>query len=147
MAPINEIRITALDSITPDEADRIAGLVAQLSPSATPPDRTVLDRITGSPDTLLLAAIADDRIVGTTVLATYPTLTGIKAWIEDVAVDSPYRRQGVAKRLVERAIEEAAARGAKTVDLTSHRSREAAHSLYRRCGFEERDTTVFRLKP
>lgn len=144
---MNDIRIRALDSVTPDEADRIARLVAQLSPAATPPDRTAIARLTGSPDTMLLAAFADGRIVGTTVLATYPTLTGIKAWIEDVVVDSRYRRQGVARHLVERAIEEAAARGAKCVDLTSHRSREAAHRLYRRCGFEERDTTVFRLEP
>lgn len=143
---MNEIRITTLDRITSDDAERIADLVAQLSPAAEPSDRRTLDRLAASPDTLLFAATVGGRIVGTTVLALYPTLTGLKAWIEDVVVDSEYRGRGVARQLVERATEEAAARGAKTVDLTSHRSRAAAHRLYRRCGFEERDTTAFRLK-
>jgi len=34
--------------------------------------------------------------------------------------------------------------GAKTVDLTSRPSREAANRLYRRLGFVERETNVYR---
>ena len=42
------------------------------------------------------------------------------------------------------AIEEARARGAITVELTSRPSREAANRLYRRIGFEPRETNVYR---
>ena len=43
------------------------------------------------------------------------------------------------------AIAEATRRGAKTVDLTSRPSREAANKLYKRLGFVERDTNVYRF--
>ena len=36
--------------------------------------------------------------------------------------------------------------GAKTVDLTSRPKREAANRLYRRLGFVERDTNVYRYE-
>jgi ribosomal protein S18 acetylase RimI-like enzyme len=36
--------------------------------------------------------------------------------------------------------------GAKTVDLTSRPSREAANRLYQRVGFERRDTNVYRYR-
>ena len=35
-------------------------------------------------------------------------------------------------------------RGAKTVDLTSRPSREAANRLYQRLGFKQRETNVYR---
>jgi ribosomal protein S18 acetylase RimI-like enzyme len=36
--------------------------------------------------------------------------------------------------------------GARTVDLTSRPSREAANRLYRRLGFVERDSNVYRFE-
>jgi ribosomal protein S18 acetylase RimI-like enzyme len=44
------------------------------------------------------------------------------------------------------AIDVAAERGARTVDLTSRPSREAANRLYRRLGFEPRETNVYRFQ-
>jgi ribosomal protein S18 acetylase RimI-like enzyme len=46
---------------------------------------------------------------------------------------------------VRAAIERAHQEGAKTVDLTSRPSREAANRLYRRCGFETRETNIYRF--
>ena len=43
------------------------------------------------------------------------------------------------------AIERARELDAKTVDLTSRPSREAANRLYQRIGFEPRETNVYRL--
>ena len=37
--------------------------------------------------------------------------------------------------------------GAKTIDLTSRPSREAANRLYQRLGFEMRETNVYRYDP
>jgi len=36
--------------------------------------------------------------------------------------------------------------GCKTVDLTSRPSREAANALYRKVGFEQRETNVYRIE-
>ena len=46
---------------------------------------------------------------------------------------------------MEAAVDRARALGAKTVDLTSRPSREAANRLYVRMGFELRTTNVYRF--
>ena len=65
--------------------------------------------------------------------------------IEDVVVDGSARGRGVGEALNRAAIDRARAAGATTVDLTSRPSREAANRLYRRLGFEQRTTNVYRL--
>lgn len=141
---MSQVTIEILHSISDEERAQIATLVGQLTSKTVDPLR--FNEVVQSPDTQLLAARRDGRIVGVTVLALYPTLTGRKAWIEDVVVDTSERGAGIGRALVERAITEAQACGATTIDLTSNPSREAAHRLYRACGFEERATTPFRLK-
>jgi ribosomal protein S18 acetylase RimI-like enzyme len=90
-------------------------------------------------------ARVDGRIAGALTLATFPIPTGVRAWIEDVVVDSAARGHGVGEALNQAAIAEARARGAVTVDLTSRPSREAANRLYQRIGFVRRDTNVYRF--
>lgn len=141
---MSEITIEILRSVTDEECRQIAALVAQLTSKEVVPAR--FNEVARSTDAQLLAARIDGEIVGVLVLALYPTLTGRKAWIEDVVVDTSMRGAGIGRALVERAIAEASARGATTIDLTSNPTREAAHRLYRACGFEERATTPFRLK-
>ncbi len=141
---MSEVSIDILHSISDEERQQIAALVAQLTTKQVDPSR--FDEVVDSHDTLLLTARCNGRIVGVLVLALYPTLTGRKAWIEDVVVDNAERGAGIGRALVERAIAEASERGAATLDLTSNPSRQAAHRLYRACGFEERATTPFRLK-
>ena len=141
---MSEVSIDILRSISDEERQQIAALVAQLTTKAVDPSR--FDEVVDSHNTLLLTARCNGRIVGVLVLALYPTLTGRKAWIEDVVVDNAERGAGIGRALVERAIAEASKRGAATLDLTSNPSRQAAHRLYRACGFEERATTPFRLK-
>jgi ribosomal protein S18 acetylase RimI-like enzyme len=68
----------------------------------------------------------------------------VRAWIEDVVVDGDARGNGVAAALVQAALERSAELGARTVDLTSRPDREAANRLYRRLGFEIRQTNVYR---
>ena len=65
--------------------------------------------------------------------------------MEDVVVDSSARGQGAGRALVEAAVAHAGELGARTVDLTSRPSREAANRLYRRAGFELRETNVYRF--
>ena len=102
-----------------------------------------------APGTHLLVARAspDGRppaIVGTLTLVVFRIPTGVRAWIEDVVVDESARGRGVGEALTVAAIGLATGAGARTVDLTSRPTREAANRLYRRLGFELRDTNVYR---
>jgi ribosomal protein S18 acetylase RimI-like enzyme len=96
---------------------------------------------------VLLIAVdreADDRILGSLTLAWFRIPTGVRAWIEDVVVDEEARGHGVGELLNRAALDLARELGAKTVDLTSRPSREAANRLYQRIGFVARDTNVYR---
>ena len=99
-----------------------------------------------SPTTPLLVARHGEppEIVGTLTLVVFRIPTGLRAWVEDVVVDDSARGQGVGSALTREALRRAEAAGARTVDLTSRPSREAANRLYRRLGFEMRETNVYR---
>jgi ribosomal protein S18 acetylase RimI-like enzyme len=94
---------------------------------------------------VLLLAEEDGEVVGAMTLVVFTIPTGVRAWIEDVVVDEAARGRGVGDALNRAAIERAREAGARTVDLTSRPSREVANHLYRRLGFEQRDTNVYRL--
>jgi ribosomal protein S18 acetylase RimI-like enzyme len=119
-------------------------LIPQLSSSNPPPTQDELAEVIAAPSTVLFIARLDEHIVGTLTLATFRIPTGVRAWIEDVVVDSAARGHGVGEALNQAAIWEAHHRGAITVDLTSRPSREAANRLYQRIGFVARDTNVYR---
>lgn len=120
-------------------------LIPQLSSSAKPMTDSQLAEIVNSESTLMFVARVDNQIVGLLTLAIFRIPTAVRAWIEDVVVDSLARGHGVGEALNLAAIAEARRRGAKTVDLTSRPSREAANKLYKRLGFVERDTNVYRF--
>ncbi|MDH3752575.1 MAG: GNAT family N-acetyltransferase [Acidimicrobiia bacterium] len=119
-------------------------LIPQLSSSNPPPSRDVLAEIIASDASVLLVARDGGRIVGSLTLVLFRIPTGMRAWIEDVVVDTAARGRGVGRALNEAAVAMADAAGATTVDLTSRPSREAANRLYQRLGFVRRDTNVYR---
>jgi len=128
-------------------AAAVAGLVGQLSRSASAPLPGEVEEIVNSPAChLLLARDADGTVVGMLTLVVFRIPTGVRAWIEDVVVDQDVRGKGVGAVLNQAAIRLAGERGARTVDLTSRPSREAANRLYRRLGFVERDSHVYRFE-
>lgn len=144
------ITIEVATRVDTDLVDAVGRLVSELSPTASPPTSEQLREIMDSRCTTLLVArdaSAARRIVGMLALTVFRVPTGVRAWIDDVAVDQASRGRGVGAALTRAAIERAHARGAVTVDLTSRPMREAANRLYRRLGFEMRDTNVYRFVP
>lgn len=139
------VQITQVDDAL---VSAFARLIPQLSSSNPPPPTAVeLQEIVSFPGSVLLIAqdtAHDDQIVGALALVLFRIPTGIRAWIEDVVVDAEYRRRGVGTALTQAALEHARAAGARTVDLTSRPSREAANRLYRRLGFVQRETNIYR---
>jgi ribosomal protein S18 acetylase RimI-like enzyme len=134
---------------TPEVVAAVQRLVPQLSSSAAVPSETEVAEIVASPATVLLMARHDTsgEIVGLLTLALFRLPTGMRAWIEDVVVDSAFGRQGIGTALIHAALQRAVAAGARTVDLTSRPSREAANRLYQRVGFVQRETNVYRWTP
>ena len=131
--------------VTPELVEAFARLTPQLSSSAPAPGVPELTEMVRSPATMLLVARDGERgIVGAMTLVMFRIPTGIRAWVEDVVVDSEARGHGVAEILCREALNRACAAGARTVDLTSRPTREAANRLYRRLGFVQRDTNVYR---
>jgi ribosomal protein S18 acetylase RimI-like enzyme len=141
------IEVSVATEATDELAHAFARLIPQLSVTAVPPDRQALADIIAAPSNTVL--LAKDRsnggqIVGTLTLVMFRIPTALRAWIEDVVVDSSARGRGVGEALTEEAVRIAQSRGARTIDLTSRRSREAAHRLYEKVGFAVRDTNVYR---
>jgi ribosomal protein S18 acetylase RimI-like enzyme len=87
------------------------------------------------------------RIEGMLTLIVFRIPTGVRAWIEDVVVDETVRGRGVGEGLSQEAVRRAVELGARTVELTSRPSREAANRLYQRLGFALRDSNVYRYTP
>jgi ribosomal protein S18 acetylase RimI-like enzyme len=152
-------RVSAVNELTDDVVEAIWRLLPQLSSTARALERSELEEIVSSSATTLLVARDEEAeagaadaenphgpVVGMLSLVTFRIPTGVRAWIEDAVVDTSERGRGIGEALTQAALELAAARGAKTVDLTSRPSREAANRLYRRMGFELRDTNVYRRR-
>ncbi len=138
------VEISTATEVTDELVAAFELLIPQLSSSSPPPDAAALGEMIGSPDNVLVVARLDGSIVGSLTLAFYRIPTGMKAWIEDVVVDTAARGHGVGELLSVAAVDEARRRGAKNVSLTSRSSREAANRLYQRIGFETYETNLYR---
>ena len=139
------IKIEIAASVDSELIEAFQRLTPQLSSSNSGPTEDQLEAIVSSCASKLLVARFENRIVGSLTLVTFPIPTGIRAWIEDVVVDSDARGKGVGEALNVFALAEAKRLGAITVDLTSRPSREAANRLYQRLGFKARETNVYRF--
>lgn len=133
----------------PDDrlVEAMARLIPQLSARRTPPGHVELAEIVGSPGTSLLVARDGDDVLGTLTLVLYRVPTGIRGWIHDVVVDESARGRGAGAALTAEALRLAGAAGAISVELTTREERAEANRLYRRLGFELRETNVYVWRP
>ena len=138
------LQVEVLDKVTGEVVDAFGRLLPQLSRSAPPLSQADLEAIMGCPANTVLLARSAGTITGTLTLVMFPLPSGLRAWIEDVVVDESARGQGAGEKLTREALRIAAEAGARTVDLTSRPSREAAGRLYERIGFEIRESRLYR---
>lgn len=139
------MEISLLTEVSDEVVQAFAHLLPQLSSSAVITTREQLQEIADN-ESFFIARDPEQggKIVGSLTLVTFRIPTGVRAWIEDVVVDTSLRGKGIGEALTRAALERAAELGAKTVDLTSRPSREAANRLYQRVGFELRHTNLYR---
>lgn len=144
--------VELITAATPELHEAMGRLLPQLSRSAAPMSEADVKRFLSQSSVHLFVfraetadADGNNPILGMLSLATFEIPTGVRAWVEDVVVDEAARGQGAGLALVEAAIEHAKTVGARTVDLTSRPTREAANRLYQRAGFQLRETNVYRV--
>jgi ribosomal protein S18 acetylase RimI-like enzyme len=125
----------------------LQALVPQLSRSNPPPGLDAVRALLAHDAITQFVARRDDgSIVGVATLAAFPIPTATRGWVEDVIVDEASNNQGIGRMLLDAMVARAGELGCKTVDLTSRPSREAANHLYRKAGFEVRETNVYRFE-
>jgi len=96
--------------------------------------------IDADPNNELIVAKLDAVIVGTLQLTFTPSLSfqgGKRCTVESVRVDEQHRGREIGKQMMLWAIERATEHGCISMQLTSHNTRERAHSFYERLGFSK----------
>lgn len=141
------MRIEPVTGATPDVQAALARLLPQLNAGLEVPTIERVRAIVEDPDVTLLFAREGDQVAGTATVIVYTTPFWIKARIDEVVVDEMARGKGVGEALVRACLDIARARGAQIAELQSARTeaRAAAHRLYRRMGFEVRNSDLFRI--
>lgn len=141
------MRIEPVTEATHDVQAALVRLLPQLNPALQVPSLERLQAIVEDPSVTLLFAKEGDKVTGTATVVVYTTPFWIKARIDEVVVDRAARGKGVGEALVRACLDIARARGAQIAELQSARTeaREVAHRLYRRMGFEVRNSDLFRI--
>ena len=139
------VEIEKVQFATPEVVDGLNKLLPQLSSQPPTLSMSDVERMVHSEAATLFVATENGVILGTLTLVIFSIPTGRRGWIEDVVVDQSARGAGVGEQLTNAAIEEARSRGARSIDLTSRPSREAANAMYVKLGFGLRETNVYRL--
>ena len=104
--------------------------------------------IDNNPDQRQIVAARDGAVVGTMQLTFIPGIAFRGAWrgqIEAVRVAGSLRGQGIGADMINWAVEQCRARDCRMVQLTSDKSRDAAHRFYERLGWT-RSHEGFKLK-
>ncbi|GAU83695.1 GNAT family N-acetyltransferase [Bosea sp. BIWAKO-01] len=131
----------------------ILTLHAQLNPDDPIPDAEMAvaawHRILGSSLITVHIAELDGAAIASCVVVIVPNLTrNLRpfALIENVVADARFRGQGLGKRVIGAAIEQAWSAGCYKVMLQTGRKDAAVHGFYESCGFS-RGKAAFEIRP
>lgn len=91
----------------------------------------------------------EDKVVSTCFTMIIPNLTAHGrsiCFLENVVTDSAYRKQGLARKVIEMAIEDAKSHNCYKVILQSNCKRTEAHKFYENLGFDGNLKKAFDLR-
>lgn len=142
MSDIDIREVTTFDSSL---VEPIRSLLQQLTSREIAFSEESLRQIISDKASRLFLLYSDNTVAGMLTLGIYSAPTGRKAWVEDVVVDSQYRGRGLGQQLVQYAISCVRTLSPVTLMLTSNPQRTEANALYRREGFEQRCTNVYKM--
>lgn len=107
--------------------------------------RDSLERMLADPNSHLYVIREEGRIVACACLCIFHQPFSTDATVESVVVSSKMRGKGLGQKLMEHLIEEAARLNVDCIHLTSNPKREAANALYRKMGFEKKETNCYMM--
>lgn len=139
------LRIETEKAATRELEAALARLLPQLNPDLVVPDAVRVRALIEDPAVSVLLAKDGADVVGTATVIVYTTPFWIKARIDEVVVDQAARGKGVGEALVKACLDVARKRGAQVAELQSGRQRDVANRLYRRMGFQLRDSNLYRI--
>jgi GNAT superfamily N-acetyltransferase len=99
---------------------------------------SAFEQIEADPNHELIVAEWNGEVIGTLHLMFLPSISfqgGLRAQVESVRVGKRFQSQGIGTAMMRWTIERAKQRGAHVIQLTSHKTRLAAHRFYERLGF------------
>lgn len=140
------IKIRELKNPTAANVRDINALLPQLTPSVRPMSLAECEKMLRSGSAFMIAAKDGKKVIGMATLVLFRIPVGWRARVEDVVVDENYRGQGLGEKILKELVKLARRKKAPRIDLTSNPKREGAIKLYKKMGFEEADTNVYRLK-
>jgi len=133
----------------PEDSPDIAPLLAQLG-YPTSPDQVTrrINEWGADPGRHLLVADVDQTVAGLAALCLIPLIHRDHALARLVAlvVDDRHRSAGVGHALLDRAEQIAQQSGCEEMEITSSRSRDAAHRFYRSHGYDDLCETSARFR-
>lgn len=139
------VEVTVVTDVSPELVAQLNHLLTQLSTTASALTSDDVAAIVNSDAATLLVASKEGTIVGMLTLVVFVIPSGARAWIEDVVVDEAARGLGVGEALTLAALADARRRSVRSIDLTSRESRVEANALYKKLGFQSRETNVYRF--
>ena len=94
-------------------------------------------------------AVENGKVLSTCYCVIIPNLTNFNqpiCFVENVVTDKNYRKQGLGKRVIEKAIETAKENNCYKVILLSGIARKEAHQFYEKIGFNGESKKAFDMR-
>jgi ribosomal protein S18 acetylase RimI-like enzyme len=139
------VGVEVVEEVSEELVAAFGRLMPQLSRSAGRMSAEAVGVLVEWPGSRILVARLDRMIVGALTLVVFPAPSGVRARVEDIVVDAPFRGRGVGSALLLEAVRLASIDGAYTIDLSSRPSRAAANRLAEQFGFQLDDARPYRL--
>lgn len=146
---INITRLRIFNIRILSEVNRLLKQIGLSSLSPRPLTRSIFKELLSQSNVYLLGAQGDSgkgqRLIGMLVLYFVRIPSGLYAVLEDLVVDTPYRKWGVGRMLIEKSIEIAQKKRARHLSLRTNPQRLEANKLYQRLGFFRMKTNFYRM--
>ena len=138
---LNNIKFSEND-LTSADVERVNILLQQLSDRNLTIDFKKLKRC--MKNGFIFTARDNNVLIGFALLTQLEKITNFAGTVEDIVVDKKYRGKKIGLRLMNNLLAKARKLKMQYTDLTSNAKRVVAQNLYKKIGFEKRDTDVFR---
>ncbi len=145
---INIERVRSSSGVSLSDINELLPQLHSSTANGTDPLGTQADLDTIASDKNVIFVVAKDgsKVIGMATVYLVAKFGKTIGYIEDVVVNETYRGKGVGTKLMERSISEAKNAQAFSLYLTSRDGRTVANALYKKLGFEKRNTNNYRLK-